>query len=258
MVTINVNSKVDVAKTAQLLLSIQADKLGGWFDLPRRVDTRELSRIIEVARKIQNESEYLVCIGIGGSYLGHRAIIEALQPNPKTKIVYAGNSLSRRELKMVLDEVGDHDFSVNVISKSGTTLEPLVAFDAFKKKLVAKYGAAGAANRIYATTDANSGMLHDEAVTNKYTMFVIPDNIGGRYSVLTPVGLLPMAVAGIDIDDLISGAMEQNNLVLQGMANWNKQNGIPEPSAVEQGTEAQGEDTSAQENMRTQPTETDT
>ena len=218
MISVNVNSKVDEARTAQILLSVQADKMGGWFDLPRRIDTRELSRIIEAGRKIQYESEYLVCIGIGGSYLGHRAVIEALGRKSRTKIIYAGNSLSRRELKRALDEVGDHDFSINVISKSGTTLEPVVAFDAFKKKLVAKYGAKDAANRIYATTDGNAGMLHDEAVTNGYIRFVIPDNVGGRYSVLTPVGLLPMAVAGVDVDDLLSGAMEQNSLILQGMA----------------------------------------
>ncbi len=217
MITVNVNPKIDIAKTAQLLTAIRADKMGGWFDFPRNINTRELSRIIAAARKIQSESEYLVCIGIGGSYMGHRAIIEALKPHPTTKIIYAGNSLSHRELKMALDEVGDKDFSINVISKSGTTLEPVVAFDAFKKKLVTKYGAQGAAGRIYATTDGNGGMLHDEAMTNGYFRFVIPDNVGGRYSVLTAVGLLPMAVAGIDVDDLLSGAMEQNNLLMTAL-----------------------------------------
>ena len=113
------------------------------------------------------------------SYLGHRAIIEALRPKGETKIIYAGNSLSRRELDRALEKVGDHDFSINVISKSGTTLEPAIAFEEFKKKLVEKYGAEDAKTRIYATTDANKGTLHDEAVANGYTRFVVPDNIGG-------------------------------------------------------------------------------
>ena len=221
MITVNVNSKVEIDKTVQILTEIRADKMGGWFDWPNRIDTRELSRIIAASQKIRSDSEYLVCIGVGGSYLGHRAIIEALQPKPKTKIIYAGNSLSRRELRMALSEVGEHSFSINVITKSGTTLEPLVAFDAFKKKLLAKYGPAEAARRIYATTDANTGMLHDEAVTNGYFRFVVPDDIGGRYSVLTPVGLLPMAVAGIDVDDLLSGAMEQNALIMSALEDTN-------------------------------------
>ena len=121
-------------------------------------------------------------------------------------MIYAGNSLSKRELERALDEVGDHDFSINIISKSGETLEPAIAFEAFKKKLIEKYGAEEAMGRIYATTDAVRGSLHDEAEKNGYTRFVVPDNIGGRYSVLTAVGLLPMAVAGVDIDKLLEGA----------------------------------------------------
>lgn len=182
--------------------------MGGWVELLEQVDMEELGRIKEAAQKINAEAEYLVCIGIGGSYLGHRAIIEALGPESPTKIVYAGNSLSRRELEKVLAEVGDSDFSVNVISKSGTTLEPAIAFEAFKAKLTEKYGEAGAAGRIYATTDAVKGTLHDEAVAKNYTRFVVPDNIGGRYSVLTAVGLLPLAVAGVDIEALLAGAAE--------------------------------------------------
>lgn len=182
--------------------------MGGWVELLERVDMEELGRIKEAAQKINAEAEYLVCIGIGGSYLGHRAIIEALGPESPTKIVYAGNSLSRRELEKVLAEVGDSDFSVNVISKSGTTLEPAIAFEAFKAKLTEKYGEAEAAGRIYATTDAVKGTLHDEAVAKNYTRFVVPDNIGGRYSVLTAVGLLPLAVAGVDIEALLAGAAE--------------------------------------------------
>ena len=208
MITVTFSSKVDEARLSQILAEIRSDAMGGWLDLPKRVDMAELVRIKEAAKKINDESEYLVCIGIGGSYLGHRAIIEALRPKGETKIIYAGNSLSRRELDRALEKVGDHDFSINVISKSGTTLEPAIAFEEFKKKLVEKYGAEDAKTRIYATTDANKGTLHDEAVANGYTRFVVPDNIGGRYSVLTAVGLLPLAVAGVDIEKLLEGASE--------------------------------------------------
>lgn len=208
MITLNFNPEVDEVKIAGILKEIARDKMGGWLALPRKVDMGEFVRIKEAAKKIQEESEYLVCIGIGGSYLGHRAIIEALKPRSETKIIYAGNSLSRRELEYALEKVGDHDFSVNVISKSGTTLEPAVAFNAFKQKLIEKYGETEAANRIYATTDRQKGALHDEAVAAGYTRFVVPDNIGGRYSVLTAVGLLPMAVAGVNVVKLLEGAAE--------------------------------------------------
>ena len=208
MIRLNFEPEVDEAKTAGILKEIARDKMGGWLELPRKVDMGEFVRIKEAAKKIQEESEYLVCIGIGGSYLGHRAIIEALRPRSETKIIYAGNSLSKRELEYALTKVGDHDFSVNVISKSGTTLEPAVAFNAFKRKLIEKYGETEAASRIYATTDRQKGALHDEAVAAGYTRFVVPDNIGGRYSVLTAVGLLPMAVAGVDVDKLLEGAAE--------------------------------------------------
>ena len=140
MIKVNFEPKVDMDKTAEVLKEIAHDKMGGWFDLPRKFDMGEFARIKEAAKKIQEESEYLVCIGIGGSYLGHRAIIEALHPHSETKIIYAGNSLSRRELERAMEKVGDHDFSINVISKSGTTLEPAVAFGEFKKKLIEKYG----------------------------------------------------------------------------------------------------------------------
>ena len=206
MIKINFNIEIDEKKTTEILKEISRDKLGGWMNLPKKYDMGEFARIKEAAKKINEESEYLVCIGIGGSYLGHRAIIEALRPQSGTKIVYAGNSLSKRELDYALEEVGDHDFSINVISKSGTTLEPAIAFGAFKEKLIEKYGSKEAASRIYATTDAKKGALHDEAVAEGYTMFVVPENIGGRYSVLTAVGLLPLAVAGVDIDKLLEGA----------------------------------------------------
>ena len=208
MISVNCSPEVDGEKLGKILKEIKHDKMGGWMELPRKIDMGEFVRIKEAAAKIKEESEYLVCIGIGGSYLGHKALIEALRPESETKIIYAGNSLSRRELEVALKEVGDHDFSVNVISKSGTTLEPAIAFNEFKKKLIEKYGEEGAFARIYATTDAKEGALHDEAVANKYTRFVVPDDIGGRYSVLTAVGLLPLAVAGVDVDKLLEGAAE--------------------------------------------------
>lgn len=208
MIKVNFSAEVDQEKSEKILAEIRKDKMGGWMELPRKYDMGEFARIKEAAAKIQEESEYLVCIGIGGSYLGHRAIIEALRPKSETKIIYAGNSLSKRELDRALEKVGDHDFSVNVISKSGTTLEPAIAFEAFKKKLVEKYGVEEAMTRIYATTDADTGALHDEAVENGYTRFVVPNNIGGRYSVLTAVGLLSLAVAGVDVDKMLEGAAE--------------------------------------------------
>ena len=206
MISVNVSPEIDLAKTKSILEEIRSDAMGGWFDLPHNIDMVEYDRLAQAAQRIQNNSKYVVCIGIGGSYLGHRAIIEALRPESPTKIVYAGNSLSERELERAVLEVGDEDFSVIVISKSGTTLEPAQAFARFKKKLVEKYGAEEAVKRIYAVTDANKGMLHDEAVTAGYERFVVPDNIGGRYSVLTAVGLLPLMVAGVNTDDLIAGA----------------------------------------------------
>ena len=220
MIKVNFNAEVDKAQAQRILAEIKKDAMGGWLELPKKYDMGEFARIKEAAAKINEESEYLVCIGIGGSYLGHRAVIEALRPKSETKIIYAGNSLSKRELEWALEKVGDHDFSVNVISKSGTTLEPAIAFEAFKKKLIEKYGAEEAMTRIYATTDAKRGTLHDEAVENGYTRFVVPDNIGGRYSVLTAVGLLPMAVAGVDISKLLEGAAEAVDATVEPALNY--------------------------------------
>ncbi len=214
MIKLNFNTEVDKVKTQEILTEIAQDAMGGWMSLPKNVDMGEFARIKEAAKKINEDSECLVCIGIGGSYLGHRAIIESLRPKSETRIIYAGNSLSQRELEYALSEVGDCDFSINVISKSGTTLEPAIAFKAFKEKLIAKYGEEEAYNRIYATTDANVGTLHDEAVANGYARFVVPDNIGGRYSVLTAVGLLPLAVAGVDVEKLLEGASNAMDTVV--------------------------------------------
>ena len=208
MITVNCSPEIDMTQAEGILKEIARDKMGGWVELPRKYDVGELARVKEAAKEIQESSEVLVCIGIGGSYLGHRAVIEALRPRSGVEIVYAGNSLSMRELDWALEQVGDRDFSVNVISKSGTTLEPAIAFNEFKKKLIEKYGEEEAYSRIYATTDAKKGALHDEAAACGYTRFVVPDNIGGRYSVLTAVGLLPLMVAGVDIDKLLEGASD--------------------------------------------------
>ena len=220
MIKTNFKPQVDLTKTADILKEIAKDPMGGWFNLPRKLDMGEFVRIKEAAKKIQDESEVLVCIGIGGSYLGHRAIIEALRPVSETEILYAGNSLSARELKYVMEKLGDRDFSINIISKSGTTLEPAIAFGEFKKKLIEKYGEEEAYTRIYATTDKKQGALHDEAVACGYTRFVVPDNIGGRYSVLTAVGLLPLMVAGIDVDKLLEGAADAVEQAVEPATNY--------------------------------------
>ena len=210
MITVNFSPEIDEEKLNKILGEIKSDSMGGWVDLPATFDDDVLAKIHDTAEQIQKDSQVLVCIGIGGSYLGHRAIIEALAPTSGVEILYAGNSLSKRELDKVIEQIGDRDFSVNVISKSGTTLEPARAFEVFKRKLADKYGVAEAMKRIYATTDAEKGELHDESVRDKYATFVVPDNIGGRYSVLSSVGLLPMAVAGIDIDTLLDGAEDMS------------------------------------------------
>lgn len=208
MIEVNFSPKIDENKLNEILVEIKEDAMSGWVDLPLKISTEEIKKIHETAEKIQKESEVLVCVGIGGSYLGHRAIIEALDPKTKLEIVYAGNSLSERELNKALKKVANKDFSLIVISKSGTTLEPARAFEAFKNKLAERYGVVGAIKRIYAVTDAHKGTLYEEAKRDNYTRFVIPDNVGGRYSVLTAVGLLPMAVMGVDIDALLAGAAE--------------------------------------------------
>ncbi|MBR3233346.1 glucose-6-phosphate isomerase [Candidatus Saccharibacteria bacterium] len=193
----------DFTAAKSALAEIKQDPMAGWLSAP--VDQEELGRIKLAAQKIQGDSEYLICVGIGGSYLGHKAVIDALGNKSRTKVLYAGNSLSSQALDEVFAEVGTSDFSVNVISKSGTTTEPAVAFRLLKAGLKNKYG-VNWASRVYVTTDANKGALHDEAIKNKYQMFTIPDNIGGRFSVLTSVGLLPMAVAGLDINAMLDAA----------------------------------------------------
>ncbi len=188
----------------------------GWLELPTNYDQKEFSKIKKAAEKIQKESDILVVIGIGGSYLGARAVIESLtssfynmlaeEQRKFPQILYVGNNLSPNYLNELIEYIGNKDFSVNVISKSGTTTEPAVAFRIFREILENKYGIDEARSRIYATTDKEKGALKTLADNEGYETFVVPDNIGGRYSVLTAVGLLPIAVAGIDIDKLMQGA----------------------------------------------------
>ena len=185
----------------------------GWVTLPRDYDKEEFARIKAAAKKIQQQSQVLVVIGIGGSYLGARAVIELLaSPNYNLKqkntpdIYFAGNGLSTDALLELIALIGERDFSVNVISKSGTTTEPAVAFRIFREMLERKYGREGARERIYATTDKARGALKGLADQEGYEEFVVPDDVGGRYSVLTAVGLLPIAAAGLDIDQLMAGA----------------------------------------------------
>ena len=187
----------------------------GWVRLPEDYDRAELGRIKDAARRIQADSQALVVIGIGGSYLGARGVIECLcSPNYNLKkkstpnIYFIGNGLSADALAEVMELVDGVDFSVNVISKSGTTTEPAVAFRFFRELLEKKYGPEEASRRIYATTDAHKGALKSLADEKGYEEFVVPDNVGGRYSVLTAVGLLPIAVAGIDVDALLRGAQD--------------------------------------------------
>ena len=188
----------------------------GWLELPTNYDKEEFARIKKSAQKIKKESDILLVIGIGGSYLGARAVIEALTssfynmlPEKQRKypqVLYVGNNLSPNYINELIEYIGDKDFSVNVISKSGTTTEPAIAFRIFREILENKYGIDEARSRIYATTDKAKGALKTLAQNEGYEQFVVPDNVGGRYSVLTAVGLLPIAVAGIDIDKLMAGA----------------------------------------------------
>ena len=188
----------------------------GWIDLPVDYDKDEFARIKKAAAKIQSDSEVLLVIGIGGSYLGARAAVEFLRHSfynvvskeiRKTpEIYFVGNSISSTYIRHLMDVIGDRDFSINMISKSGTTTEPAIAFHVFKEMMEKKYGKEEAAKRIYATTDRVKGSLKHLATEEGYETFVVPDDIGGRFSVLTAVGLLPIAVSGADIDKLMEGA----------------------------------------------------
>ena len=197
----------------------------GWIDLPVDYDKEEFARIKKAAAKIQSDSDVLLVIGIGGSYLGARAAIEFLRHSfynsvskeiRKTpEIYFVGNSISSTYIKHLIDVIGDRDFSINMISKSGTTTEPAIAFRVFKEMMEKKYGKEEAAKRIYATTDRAKGSLKGLATEEGYESFVVPDDVGGRFSVLTAVGLLPIAVSGADIDKLMEGAAEGRKLALE-------------------------------------------
>lgn len=197
----------------------------GWIDLPVNYDREEFARIKAAAARIQKDSEVLLVIGIGGSYLGARAAIEFLGHSfynvvdksirKAPEIYYVGNSISSTYIRHLMDVVGDRDFSINMISKSGTTTEPAIAFRVFKEILEKKYGKEGAAKRIYATTDKAKGALKHVADEEGYETFVVPDDVGGRFSVLTAVGLLPIAVSGADIDKLMEGAASARKRALE-------------------------------------------
>ncbi len=197
----------------------------GWIDLPVDYDKEEFARIKKAAAKIQSDSEVLLVIGIGGSYLGARAAMEFLGHSfanvvdksirKAPEIYFCGNSISSTYLKHLMDVIGDRDFSINMISKSGTTTEPAIAFRVFKALLEKKYGKEEAAKRIYATTDKARGSLKNLATAEGYESFVVPDDVGGRFSVLTAVGLLPIAVSGADIDKLMEGAASGRKRALE-------------------------------------------
>ena len=197
-------------------IALDEEDFVGWLELPTDYNKEEFKRIKKAAKKIAKESDILVVIGIGGSYLGARAVIESLtstfynllseKQRKYPQILYVGNNLSPNYINELIEYIGDKDFSVNVISKSGTTTEPAIAFRIFREILENKYGIDEARSRIYATTDKEKGALKTLAENEGYEQFVVPDNIVGRYSVLTAVGLLPIAVAGIDIDKLMEGA----------------------------------------------------
>ncbi len=214
----------DAAKNTLLSRNGAGNDFLGWIDLPVDYDKEEFARIKEAAKKIQSDSDVLIVIGIGGSYLGARATVEFLshsfynvlskEERKTPEIYFAGNSISSTYLADLMEVIKGKDFSVNVISKSGTTTEPAIAFRIFKKLLIEKYGKEEAAKRIYATTDKAKGALKKLATEEGYETFVVPDDVGGRFSVLTAVGLLPIAAAGISIDDLMQGAADEREIAL--------------------------------------------
>ena len=208
--------------------SSKPEEFLGWLNLPTNYDKEEFERIKKAAEAIRNNSKVFICIGIGGSYLGARAVIEAIKNgfyNPNSdepQILYAGNNLSSTYIAEMIEAIGDKDISINVISKSGTTTEPAIAFRIFREFLENKYGLEEARKRIYVTTDKEKGALKQLANDEGYETFVVPDNIGGRYSVLTAVGLLPIAVAGIDIDELMNGARIAQNKYIEPNLKYNE------------------------------------
>ena len=223
-----------VEKIYNNLLEIADDEkeFVGWLKLPTNYNKKEFDRIKKVAKKIRKDSEVFVIIGIGGSYLGARAVIESLTSNfanmfpndlrKSPQIFFVGNNISPNYINELIDCIGDKDISINVISKSGTTTEPAIAFRIFREYLESKYGADEASRRIYVTTDKKRGALKKLADDEEYETFTIPDNVGGRYSVLTAVGLLPIAVAGINIDKLMEGARKAQEEYSESSIKYNQ------------------------------------
>ena len=221
----NIKAGVECAKEVLTSRTGAGNDFLGWIDLPVDYDKDEFARIKKAAAKIQSDSDVLLVIGIGGSYLGARAAIEFLthsfynvldKGTRKTpQIFFVGNSISSKYIKDLQDVVRDKDFSINIISKSGTTTEPAIAFRVFKEMLIEKYGKEEANKRIYATTDKAKGALKNLANQEGYESFVVPDDVGGRFSVLTAVGLLPIAVSGADIDKLMEGAASGRKKALE-------------------------------------------
>ena len=221
----NIRKQVEDARELLMSRKGAGNDFLGWLDLPVNYDKDEFSRIKKAAEKIKSDSDVLLVIGIGGSYLGARAAIDFLRHNfynsvskeiRKTpEIYFLGNNISATYISNLMDVIGDRDFSINMISKSGTTTEPGISFRIFKSMLEKKYGKTGAAKRIYATTDKARGALKSLADAEGYEEFVVPDDVGGRFSVLTAVGLLPIAVSGADIDRLMAGAAEGRKMAME-------------------------------------------
>ena len=213
-------------------LSEDKNQFVGWLNLPTNYNKKEFERIKKVAKRIRKDSEVFVIIGIGGSYLGARAVIESLTSNfanmfsndlrKSPQIFFVGNNISPNYINELIDCIGNKDISINVISKSGTTTEPAIAFRIFREYLESKYGADEASRRIYVTTDKKRGALKELADDEEYETFTIPDNVGGRYSVLTAVGLLPIAVAGINIDKLMEGARKAQEEYSESSIKYNQ------------------------------------
>ena len=224
------NEKVEKAHEELHSVADNEDDFVGWLHLPTNYNKEEFERIKKCAEKIKKDSEVFLVIGIGGSYLGARAVIESLTntfynacSNIKTpKIFFVGNNMSPNYMNDLLECIGNKDISINVISKSGTTTEPAIAFRIFREFMESKYGVDGARRRIYVTTDKEKGALKTLSNEEEYETFVIPDNIGGRYSVLTAVGLLPIAVAGIDIDKLMYGAKNAEDKYTENSVKYNQ------------------------------------
>ena len=213
----DMESRIFAAHDALLNKTGKGSEMLGWMDLPNDTKEEEVKRIVAVAEKIKKQADVFIVVGIGGSYLGAKALIDLftnsfsnlISRNDRKfpEIIFAGNTLSGKYLRDLVEYVSDKDIAINVISKSGTTMEPAISFRILRVLLEQKYGKRGAAERIYVTTDEKKGLLKEIADKNGYETFVIPDNVGGRYSVLTPVGLLPVAVAGLDLQELLDGAL---------------------------------------------------